>query len=1085
MSAMPASVLLQTKFLIPRAGSDRLSRPHLIQQLSDNLHKRLTLISAPPGYGKTTLLAQFAAGTTLPCAWYQLDTADGDPAVFLAYLIESLCRSRPAVAGPERPYGAAAQSLLDSAGGLSVRPEQVLTVLINELVESVADKWLLVLEDYHLITNPVLHNLVDYLIANAPPGFHLLISTRSDPPLALARLRVRGELVEFRQSDLRFAAGEVSEWLDRALPGLSSESIRLLSEKTEGWAAAVQIALSSLAGKDVEAAGRFIEELSGSHRFVFDYLAEEVFRQQPPEIQQFLLYTAVLSQMDAQVCAALPGVSHSQATLDYLEQHNLFVVSLDEKRHWYRYHHLFRDFLLAKLRREQPQQARTLERAAGAYYEQSFRTIAELEASFLHYRQGEEMTAAARVLAAFAPEYIERGRVEVLQRYLGTFPVEAARAHPELLLYHGDVLRRVGQAGAAVNRYEDARVAFATRGDAAGICRSLTELAEAARLQGDYRRAQKLAAEALTYARTTDHAGRARALMALAKSEGFLTGMDRGRNLAEQAVTEARLAGEARSARARAALLRSLGQICWWHGDPQATVRYCREALQAAPDELSPLAAQALITMATPHLYWRELDTALDCAERGVEIVQQLQLNELLPAAYATLGNVLTRRGESARAESCLRQAMAFSQHLGLATYAHVMAAGFLAYNLCGQGRFDEARQLAETALWSYGGSPDTYELCVCRSVLADIALSEGQWEQAEQLFEHLLEIDRRRQFRIPLAMVYFGLAYICLANGREEQGLEHATQALDIIEVTGAVQLLLDQGERAVVVCRALAAAGKQSPLVKEVLEALPAAVEKGAVPVADRTAVRVHCLGLFRVWVGEHEITQERWVSTKARDLLAYFVTFRREHIPLDVAFDALWPEAAGQSKTAFHTALYRLRQALRLSGQRAKFILVEGGEYWLDASRFQIDVEEFDTALAKARVSDGDEARHWYEQVVNSYQGDYLENMPYYDWAMPERRRLHEAYLDALEALAYHHAAAGDFESALAYTLRILQCDALREESHCQALRYYARLGDRTGLIRHYRQLRQTLGDQLGVAPLATTDQLYQALLEQVAA
>jgi LuxR family transcriptional regulator, maltose regulon positive regulatory protein len=1076
---MAASILLHTKFLPPRHGPERLSRPHLIERLQTSLDKRLILLSAPPGYGKTTLLAELATATDLPCAWYQLDATDGDPIVFLACLLESLRRAQPALAA-DQVVGSAAQALLDSADtAVSASPERILTVLINELTESVATPWLLILEDYHLITNPAVHHLVETLIENGPPDQHLLISTRSDPPLALPRLRARGLLAELRPADLRFGEQEVKNWVRRSLPDISPESARLLGEKTEGWAAAVQIALSTLAGKDKQSTDRFITELSGSHHFIFDYLAAEVFRQQPTTTQQFLLKTAVLNQMNAAACNALPGMTEAQSMLTHLEQHNLFVISLDEQQQWYRYHHLFREFLLARLRREQPEQAQKLEQAAGAYYEAQ----RELEAALGHYQRAGDETAAARVLAAFAPDYVERGRVELLQRYLAGLSESALRARPELLLYAGDTLRRLGQVGAATIRYEEARAAFAARNDQSGVCRVLTELAEVARAQGDYRRAQMLATEALAHGPESDHAGRARALMALAKSEGFLTGMDRGHELAEAAVAEARQAGTAISPRGHAALLRSLGQICWWHGDPQATVRYCREALQWASDDLSPLAAQAFITMATPYLYWCDLDEALRCAERGLEMAQQLQLNELLPAAYATLGNVLTRRGEMARAESSLRQAMASAQQLGLGSYARVMAAGFLAYNLVGQGRLDEARQLAETALWSYGGSPDTYEMCVCRSVLADVALSEGRVAEAEQLFTSLLEVDRRRQFRIPLAMIYFGLAYICLQNGRHSEGIQHAGNALDIIEPTGAVQLFLDQGERARVVCQALVAAGQATPFVERVLAQLPGeAGEINVMPVA-QTAVRVQTLGSFRVWLGEEEVTQERWVSTKARDLLAYFVTFRRERIPVDVAFEALWPETSSGSKTAFHTALYRMRQALRQPEQTAKFALVEAGSYWLDTTRFQIDVDEFDALLTQARSAHDETAGQRYEQAIALYQGPYLENMPYYDWAMPERRRLDEAYLAALSALADYYAGNGRYREALDLTRRALQSDPLREEIHCAALRHYAALGDRSGLVRHYQQLQQTLRTELNLPPLPATQTLYENLLESL--
>jgi len=1072
---MPPPIVLRRKFLIPRRGPDRRPRPQLLAWLKHNLDKRLLLVSAPPGYGKTTLLAEFAAEQPA-AAWYQLDTADGDPAVFLAYLIECLAEA-PQVSG--RTFGSAARGLLQNAEAVDpVAPERILIVLINELAEVLERDWVLILEDYHLITNPAVHALLDYLIENAPPLLHLVISTRSDPPLALPRLRARGWLAELRANDLRFSLQEISQWLAGSPLDLSEKSLRTLSEKTEGWAAGLQLVLSSLNGRDPGSAERFIAELSGVQRFIFEYLADEVFHGQPPARQRFLMSTAVLTQMSAAVCNALPDISDSQTTLEKLEQDNLFVASLDENREWYRYHPLFREFLLGKLQHEQAERVLILERAAGEYYE----THHEPEMALTHYLPGNDPESAARVIAAFATDYVERGRVEVLQRYLGALPEPILRARPELLLNQGDALRRLGRAAAAVARYEDAQAAFEARSDHAGVCRALTELAEIARSRGDYRHAQSLATEALAHAPADDYAGRARALMAQAKVEGFLTGMDRGRDLAEAAVEAARQAGDALTQRARAALLRSMGQICWWQGDPYATVRYCQEALQFVPDELSPIAAEVLMTMATPHLYWRDLDTALRCAERGLEIAQRLQLNELLPMAYATLGNVLTRCGESARAENCLRQAMDLSRGLGLETYAQVMAAGFLAYNLCRQGRLDETRQLAEAALWPYAGGPDTYEVCVCRSVLADVALESDQFDQAEALFANLLEVEQRRQFRIPLAMVYFGFAYIDLKTGRSRQGLEMAGESLKLIEPTGAVQLYLDQGERARVVAQALAASGVRSAFMTRVLDSLADDPARSLIAVKDHAVVRIKSLGQFRVTLGEIEVDQERWVSAKARDLLAYFITHHHDRLPLDRALEALWPDAAGRGKTAFHTALYRLRQALRTPEQSTKFVLVEAGEYWLDTAWFQVDVDDFDAALAKARVARNEEAARWYEQALSFYNGEYLDNL-YYDWVMPERLRLREAYLSALRGLAAHRAAAGNYREALLLAQRALQIDPLLEDVYCEAMRYCAGLKDRGSLLRHYQSLQQVLDEELGDQPLPATQQLYTALLERM--
>ena len=1075
VNKMDRSFLLQTKFLVPRYGTDLIPRPNLLHALQTAVSKRLTLLSAPPGYGKTTLLAELTETTTFPYAWYQLDSADGDPTIFLSYLI-ACARDIEATLFPDQipTLGNAAVSLLEDSQPTT--PERILIVLINELADKLAGDYLIILEDYHLVTNPEVHRLVNLLLDSGPHGLHLVVSSRTDPPLGLGRLRARGLLAEFRAPDLRFEADEVQVWLEKSIPGTAVETAQLLNDKTEGWAAALQIILNSLTGKDAESADQFIAELTGTQRFIFEYLAEEVFQQHSAERQQFLIYTAVLDQMNAAACNALLDSRNAQLILDSLETDNLFIVSLDEQREWYRYHHLFRDFLLGKLRREANEQVQQLEQKAAAFYE----TQNELELAFTHFSRAHAFDDAARILAIFAREYVERGRVAVLQRYLGELPESVVNQHPELLLQHGNVLWRLGLIGTAVSRYEDARHAFAQQNNNAGVCRVLTQMAELARSQGDYRQARDLAEEATRSVLENDHPHRAIALIALAKSEGFLTGMDRGRQLGETAVAEARLAGDKLSKRMRANILRSLGHICWWHGDPQATVRYCQEALElVAPD--TPIAANIYITISTPYVYRHDFETAKAYAEKGLAIAEQLQLPELLPRAHSNLGSLLSRFDQPQSGETHLRQAVVLAQGLGLESYARVMAVGYLAQNLCGQGRHDEARQLAEAILWERAANPDTYEMIVCRSILADISLEENNLTSAQEIFESLVEIGERRQFRIPLAMVYFGLAYIHLQTSDQETAISYAKKSVAILEPLNLWQLFLDQGERATLVCQALIAANQSTPFVDEVLKHLP-----NTPPVVERVtenkAIQINCLGDFMVSLDGKPVTQARWVSAKARDMLAYFVTFRDKRIPLEKASVDIWPAKDGQGR-AFHSALYRLRQALRREGDKGKFINVRGGEYWLDNEMFVVDVDLFTTAVSNAnKENDPSKIISLRQKAHDLYKGDYLSNLLYYDWAAVERQRLEELYLKNIVGLAEGYGQHGEWEKGIAVLDTAVSIDPLEEAYYRLQMTYYAQLKDRTGLMRCFETLKQNLKDGLNLPPSPSSVDYYNTLLNQ---
>jgi len=271
-------------------------------------------------------------------------------------------------------------------------------------------------------------------------------------------------LAELRSSSLRFREDEVTKWMRSNLPHLSPEHLNLLSEKTEGWVAALQIIRSSLVERDAQEMNLMLAGLSGSQQFVFDFLADEVFKRLPEDMQEFLLRTSILQQMDASACMAVAGVQDAQSILEELEKQNLFVASLDSQKKWYRYHYLFREFLLNRLQRAETESIAGLERCAGAHYESQ----SELEVALSHYLNAREFESAARVVAVFAADYVERGRVEVLHRYFSAFPVEVMKAHPELLLQHGNAHWRLGQTGAAIMAYEDAQTAFGLRSDSRG-----------------------------------------------------------------------------------------------------------------------------------------------------------------------------------------------------------------------------------------------------------------------------------------------------------------------------------------------------------------------------------------------------------------------------------------------------------------------------------------------------------------------------------------------------------------------------------------------------------------------------------------
>ena len=341
-----ASALLQTKVFVPRPRRGFVPRPRLSERLSRGAEESgLILVSAPAGFGKTTLLAEWLAAAPAAQwsrAWLSLDATDNDPARFWTYVITAL---RTAVPG----LGAAALSLLESPQSSL---EAVIATLLNELSELPADV-VLVLDDYHLVDGPAVQEGMAFLLEHLPPQLHLVIGTRADPALPLARLRASGRLTEIRAADLRFTPHEAAAYLNEVMGlALTAPDVAALERRTEGWIAALQLAAISIQGRD-DATG-FIDGFAGDDRYIVDYLIEEVLRRQPPNVRSFLLQTAFLDRLTGPLCDAVTGQEGGKAMLDALDRGNLFLVALDDQRQWYRYHRLFADVLQTHLADEQP-----------------------------------------------------------------------------------------------------------------------------------------------------------------------------------------------------------------------------------------------------------------------------------------------------------------------------------------------------------------------------------------------------------------------------------------------------------------------------------------------------------------------------------------------------------------------------------------------------------------------------------------------------------------------------------------------------------------------------------------------------------
>ncbi len=459
--------LLATKLYIPPVRPELVSRPRLVKRLDAGMRRKLTLVSAPAGFGKTTLLSEWIHGSSastgrgaltapLRVGWLSLDEGDNDLTRFLTYLVA-------AVQTIEGKVGQGLLASLQSPG--TVNAEAILTTLLNEIADLPAASLgmehglasgrglILVLDDYHVIESQSIDRALTFLLDHMPPapgGLHLVIASRTDPTLPLSRLRARGQLTELRQGDLRFTTGEAAAFLQRVMRlRISSDDVRRLEDRTEGWITGLQLAAVAMQGlgQTNQVAG-FIKGFSGSHRYVIDYLLDEVFHQQSPEVQEFLLRTSILDRMVASLCnavcfghagtpdgceaTAFAGQRNSQEMLEQLETANLFLVPLDGERNWYRYHHLFADLLGQRLRQTQPEQVPILHGQACEWYE---RHGFQPEAVY-HALAGSDSERAATLIEANALSFIGQGAFTTVRNWIDALPEGLVRNRPYLCVYH-------------------------------------------------------------------------------------------------------------------------------------------------------------------------------------------------------------------------------------------------------------------------------------------------------------------------------------------------------------------------------------------------------------------------------------------------------------------------------------------------------------------------------------------------------------------------------------------------------------------------------------------------------------------------
>ncbi len=773
-----SSPLLTTKLYIPPIRSELVLRPLLIERLNTGLMgpsgrfaRKLTLISAPAGFGKTTLVAQWLRDMGHPVAWLSLDEGDSDPARFFTYLVAALQTVVPNI-------GQAAQAMMQTPQ--PPPPETVLTSLINDIATT-PRPFILVLDDYHLISALPIHQQIGFLLEHQPPHMHLVIATREDPPLPLSRLRARGQMVDLRQTDLRFTDKEAADFLRQVMQlELSSVEIAALHRRTEGWIAGLQlVALSMQGSADVQ---RLVESFTGSHRYVLDYLIDEVFRRQPAGVQDFLLKTSILDRFTAPLCDAIAERDDSRGVLLNLEHANLFIVPLDQSRQWYRYHRLFADLLRHRLGIEIGEVASLHKRACRWYADNDF------PADAIHHALAAfDWERATSLIVETSDELLKQGQVVTLLGWFQALPEEMVLADPQLCLEYVWPLILTEQIDAAEPYLSRAEQAAEQQGDTCTLGAIAVAHVHIARMRGDNQRAAELSERALRLLPLEELASRSVVALNLGMSQWY-----RGRMAeAEQTLTEAERAGRGSGNEyVRWTAVLFLGRIQTARGKSRQAAESCRHMIEQGGQ--LPIVGLAHYDLGRLSYEWNELAAAAEYLKRGIEIVRRGGGVEFEVGGYSALAFIQQAQGDPAAAQAALQRADQLLENPSISPSTRLYNLASQVAVALGQGDLDAAARVVERLpkLEEAGSFPDDLLLMLAQ---ARVLLAQGRQASAA---EHLAGLHGMASQAGWQSVAIQARALQALAAPAPEQAFVFLTQALTEGEMAGYVRTFVDAGE-------------------------------------------------------------------------------------------------------------------------------------------------------------------------------------------------------------------------------------------------------------------------------------------------
>ena len=1047
--------IIPTKIIIPKRPGGVLRRPRLTEYLHENLERKLMLVTAPAGYGKTTLLIDFAHDAEMPVCWYTLDEGDRDPTVFLAHLVASLQRHFP-------KFGQRTQPLVDS--GIPAAPAAA-AALVADMVSDIPEYFILVLDDWHLVSDEApIRELIDQVLRYLPEHAHFIVAGRTLLRGPLIRLAAQGAVAGIGPADLRFTGEEVRAVLaSRFNLSISAEQAERFAVEAEGWITAILLTSSSV-WQDVLGRLAHVRDSAGT---LYEYLASEVFDRLETALQDFLLASAVPRQFTAELCSELGTVGTAQDWIAQVEARNLFLIQVEDAgQRWYRYHHLFREFLLSRLQR-QPARFAQVQRRAGEVFE----SRQQPEEAVEHYLAAGEVARAAHIMQAMARQLFINGRRQTLRAWFEQLPIQYHALAPELLLSQGQALLETGQASLATSILQAAEAGFQAQADRFGQIRSRLLQGWTYHARGKYSDGLQLGHGLLPDLNAVEEplltAEALRLIGANYYGRGDWTAaeqpLEQALALYRRAPADSRRAFSlGRTLEDLANVLRTTGRL-----EEAATLQAEALTLWRQIGNPGPL-ARCLNNLGYDRYVAGDYDGALALyaealtrAEEAEDQHNRVYLLDGMAAAYRD-------RGDSDRAIGLYRQALNLASELGDQAIMSWLLTGLgHAYRLADDleralALFEQARSLAEREGIHAHANHALASLGITRVEQGQIEAGLAELNQAEQALRqtdsyldlgkmllwqaraHYLRHDEVAAQRCLSEMVRLGHRLGCRPFALAEE-----RRAEDVL-AWGAGQVD-DRMLRQWVSVTTLQTADTLPPLV--------------TVSTVPQPRVEVRAFGAGQVARDGRVLSSTDWGgSALAREMVFYMLEQppqRRDEIGV-----IFWPTlSSGRMTSSFHAAKYKARRALGV-----EFAIFEDDCYRINpAMNLWYDVAEFQRLLASATTrsaSDPDRAAE-FQQALNLYTGPYLADS-YAEWPVRPRERLQIQFFELVKTLIDDLLARRQYADALVAAQRGLEQDYYREDLHLVVMRCLAEIGQSARALAHYDKMSRRLTKELGTRP-----------------